>query len=398
MDIDSRTASSTGTIYFLSIIYIFLDYLRPQDVISIIGLLRPSLVTIVLLVLFLIKSGKVWSAGSKQTTLMLLFLLLLIIYIPFARNGRAALNTAFMIFGYMPFILAIIISVDTLNRLKMLMHILILIMIYQAIYAILHGGMGSGNCFSDENDLCLYINIWLPFCYFLMLDEKRMKRKLLYGLGLVVGLLAIVVSSSRGGFVGLICMGFVAWLFSNRKVLSIVLIVIFAGIVYFAGGQKYMTEMGTINNKEDSTRVERLLSWEAAWNMFLDKPWGVGGNNFQVWFSEYQPAEIKRGMWGRVAHSLWFTLIPETGVAGVILYLMLLLYNIKDIIFLLRIKKGVNHDRAYLKALGAAYIASFVGFFASASFLSALYYPHYWYACAMIIASKRLAVDNTEQT
>ena len=40
-------------------------------------------------------------------------------------------------------------------------------------------------------------------------------------------------------------------------------------------------------------------------------------------FPEYQGERFKKGMWGRVAHSLWFTLLPETGVLGVVIFLAL---------------------------------------------------------------------------
>ena len=43
--------------------------------------------------------------------------------------------------------------------------------------------------------------------------------------------------------------------------------------------------------------------------------------------------------------------------------------------------------------LGMAFISSLAGFFASASFLSVLYYPHYFYVTALIITAKKLISD-----
>ena len=127
--------------------------------------------------------------------------------------------------------------------------------------------------------------------------------------------------------------------------------------------------------------------------MFLDNPFGVGGNNFQARFPEYQSPEFKKGMWGRVAHSLWFTLIPELGLAGIFIYMSLLYYNLKDIFFLkgISIKTDDNPDLRYLHSLSLAFIASIAGFFASATFLSVLYYPHYWYFTGILVATIKIA-------
>ncbi|MFZ2799444.1 MAG: hypothetical protein WAZ30_04425, partial [Syntrophorhabdus sp.] len=84
---------------------------------------------------------------------------------------------------------------------------------------------------------------------------------------------------------------------------------------------------------------------------------------------------------------LWFTLIPETGILGIIIYFMLLYYNIKDIFEVKRMNSlRDSPESRYLYNMSIAMLASLAGFFASATFLSVLYYTHYWYMTAIIIA------------
>jgi len=252
-------SASRGVLFFFALVYIIFDYARPQAIIPI-GFLRPSLVTVLILTVLLLKDGNIWQAGSRQTTLIVLFNILIAAYIPFARNNMAAFQTSWVMLAYVPFILAVIVSVDTVNRLKRLINWLILIMIYQAVYAILHGGVGAGNYFQDENDLSLYVNMWLPFCYFLLLRERNIWMKVLYVTGMGAGVLAIVISFSRGGFIGLVCMGMVVWWFSSKKIVSCLIICLCAFLVYAVGGTKYADEMSTITNLEESTARERILS------------------------------------------------------------------------------------------------------------------------------------------
>jgi len=272
-----------------------------------------------------------------------------------------------------------------------MINIWIWMMIYIALFSIANLGRGSGGYFADENDLSLFLNLMLPFCYFLLISEKGGKKKFLYGAALIIGLIAEVKSFSRGGFVGLTIICFVIWWFSPKKMLSAMLILLMIVFVFIIGGETYMKEMETISNITESTAQARFEMWKAAWKMFLDNPFGVGGNNFPIRFEEYQSGWFQRGMWGMVAHSLWFTLIPELGIPGIIVYFLLLYYNLKDLWFLKRIDPGDNPVLEYIHYLTLSFIAGFAGFFSSGTFLSVLYYPYYWYFTAFIIATMKVA-------
>ena len=376
--------------WFLFIVaYLVIDYGRPQDVLPI-GALKPGMIVIAVLSAFLVFSGKLRDAKSKQTRLLLLFIVLLGVFIPFAENNYFAYRATETMVLFMPFILSTIICVNSIEYLKKLIFVLVLIMIYVSGYSLTHGGKGSGNYFQDENDLSLYINMYLPFCFFLFTAEKDKVKKIMCGIGLVVGIAAIIVSFSRGGLVGLICTAIIAWLYSPKKLTSLALICVFGLAIYFYAGDAYWNRMATAKNTDEGTAAERIESWKSGWNMFLDNPLGVGGNNFPVRFGEYQTNFFNKVMWGRQAHSLWFTLLPELGIIGVLIYGSLLYCNIADINFMRKLKDS-NLDLKYIHALSAAFLASIVGFCASGTFLSVLYYPHYWYLTAIIVASANVA-------
>lgn len=385
--------------FFFTVLFIILDYTRIYQELHL-GLLRPLMIVILVLVYFIFSSGEYPRAKSKQTTYMWLFIFLLACYIPFARNNHVAYITAKAQLLYMPFILSVIICIDSIERLKKFMIICICIEIYIAIYAFTHAGYGPGNYFEDENDLALYLNMWLPFCYFLFLAHKSLIKKIVCLTGLIIGILSIIVSFSRGGFLGLIAIGAVVWFFSTRKIITLFVIIILAGLMFLFAGEKYWAEISTSTNTEEGTGKERIESWKSGWRMFLDNPLGVGGNNFIVRFHEYQTNYFKRGMWGRAAHSLWFTLIPELGIFGIYIYFSLLYYNLKDIFMLMKINfdDADDEDKKYLNYLGRAFIASFTGYFVAGTFISVLYYAHYWYLTSIIIAtikiSKKIRTDN----
>ena len=376
------------------ILYFIIDYIRPQDILPI-GFLRPGLITTLILTGYVLKNWDfvAQKLNVNQVKFTCAFILLLSAYIPFAHNNHLAYATTKQMLLYLPLILSLPVCINSIERLRSMMLCLACIMIYVSFFSLIHAGMGSGNYFSDENDLSLYINTWLPFCYYLLLTEKGLVRRLIFLSAIIVGLCANIASFSRGGFIGLLCVGLIIWLFSPRKMLALFLICVFGFIFYAFTDQGYWKEMSTTTQTDEGTARERIESWKSAWYMFLDNPLGVGGNNFQVRFPEYQTSYFKRGMWGRVAHSLWFTLLPELGIIGVLIYVLLLGSNIRDLLFLRSLKTYSNFYTGYLNSWSLACIASFGGYFASGTFLSVLYYPHYWYLTGLIVAVKRLSAE-----
>jgi hypothetical protein len=373
--------------FFFTILYLVVDYGRPQDIFSL-GFLKPGMFVILSLSGFLLTSGMLkYTYNSKQIRTIFLFILLLSVYILFARNNYLAFTTTRDMLCYMPFILSVIACVNSIERLKKLIAILIYLMIFISIYCILHNGQGPGHYFTDENDVALYINMWIPFCYFLFFHEKEKLKKLIYGIGLVVGIISVVVTFSRGGFVGLISVGIIAWLFSSKKLVSLVVVALLVFLVYAYAGDAYWSRISTTTDVDEGTAKQRIEVWKSGWAMFLDNPLGVGGNNFPIKFPDYQTGYFKKNMWGLWAHSLWITLISELGIPGILLYSLLLYYNFKDIIFLKRLFIKENYDCQYLNILSRAAIASIAGYFVSGTFITVLYYPHYWYLTGIIVAS-----------
>jgi putative inorganic carbon (hco3(-)) transporter len=374
--------------FFFTMLYLVLDFARPQDFFPALGSVKPAMIVAIILIWYLLSNFNHIKINARQIKMMWIFIALLAIFIPIAVNNFLAYTTVKIMVLYMPFILSVIICVNSMRILKILLFVFISLMVYISIYGYLHKGLGSGSYFNDENDLALYVNMWLPFCYYMFFCEKIWWKKVIYACGMIMGVTTVVVGNSRGGFVGLIVTAVFLWFFSSHKISSFLIIFAFGLSLYSFSSPEYLQEMSTVTDTKESTASERIKSWQSAWDMFLDNPLGVGGNNFQVRFPEYQTNRFQRVMWGRAAHSLWFTLIPETGVFGILIYLMILKYNIEDIIYIRQTtKNNKDPDAKYLFNMSLAMIASLAGFFASATFLSVLYYAHYWYMTALIIVT-----------
>ncbi|MCI0563284.1 MAG: O-antigen ligase family protein [Nitrososphaera sp.] len=386
-------STSTSFGFVMVVLFLVFEYGRPQDKLGIIGALHPNWIITSLMVISWFKSRGLHMAASPQTSHMLLLLLLLALHVPFAVNNFKAfwLTESFLLF--FPFVISCILFIDTFHRLRVFMKCWIFLMLYIALNGILGLGVAGSSFLSDENDFSLLMNMMLPFSFCFFIYESQMKAKSLYLIASLLCVASTVVSASRGGFVGLVAVLFVIWLASPRKVLSLVLVGALASAIYTVADESYWKDVESISDPKESTAKQRLDSWQAGWDMFKDNPLGVGPANFAVRFPEYQPASFQRGMWGREAHSLWLTLLPELGIPGALLYLSLLRANVRDLRYLRNLSTASDtHRFAYFLSL--AFMASLVGYFASGTFLSVLYYPHYWYLTAMIVVTRKI-IDST---
>ncbi len=391
-----RESNSTSFGFVLVIIYLVLEYGRPQDQFSAIGALKPGAILILLMLVAWLKHGNFRTVASPQTTCIMLMLFLMALHVPFATNNFWAYKQTEGFLLLLPFCISVVLFIDRFDRLRAFMKWWNVLAAYIAVNGILGRGVAGSSFLEDENDFSLLANVMLPYALCLFYYERKMTMKLIYLTTALLCVVSIVMSSSRGGLVGLLAVFAVIWLASPRKILSLLLVGVLALGVYTAADQKYWDRMSTIETTNEGTAKVRLDSWQAGWEMFKDHPLGVGPGNFPIRFPEYQSDSFTRDMWGRQAHSLWFTLLPELGIPGLLLYLALLRFNLRDLWYLRRLSTETDNDRfAYF--LSVAFTASLAGYFASGSFLSVLYYPHYWYLTAMIVATRKV-VDNADSS
>lgn len=384
MDIPEKRIEKNKLLYFVLVSYLIVDLVRIQDLMPV-AFLRPGIIALLLVGLAVM--SRIHSIQiNKPLALMLSFTALLWFLVLFANNGRYALNTAVTFSSIMLVCVCINAYIRTRQDLLKLYKTLFVMAVYVGLYSLLHGGKGSGGYLADENDVALLMNVIIPIGIYLW-HTKAGTHKWLYLFGVLILITAAAASMSRGGFVGLVCMSALLIMRSRRKLVLLVgisIALLTTAIIvdtYFPSKSdkkvRYLDTVSTSIDVEDSTAKERLWTWVAAYEMFKDNPFGVGGNNFQVRFQEYQPEYFRRGMWGRVAHSVWFTCLAELGMVGIMIFIILLKHNITAC---RRIEKSDSEFSHVIMPL----TYSLVAFMATGTFISVLYYPYIWYLSAFI--------------
>lgn len=391
--------------FYLLLILLFFEYVRPQSYLPTLSMIRPALFVYVLLFISLLFRGKALRIQNTQTKYYFGLVLLMTIHIPIAVNNYWAFEIWKTTCLYFILYLGIVNFVDSLEKLKKLINFGIISIVFCAVIGISKGGRipySYASFLGDENDFALVMNMFIPFAYFMFLETTSKWKKALY-LGAISSFVAAnIISLSRGGFVGLVAAALYCWLRSPKKILTSIILVLGICILSFTAPSQYWEEVRTIKeeNIREGTGSVRWYAWKCGWKMFLDNPIiGVGQGNFPWNFEKYEPPEGFGGRLhgGMVAHSIYFTLIPELGIIGTFLFFGILWRSYKDISDKIRqiqrrtetMQQKNNTLCYYILAIQGALFAYLV----SGVFLSTLYYPHFWLMIAFIVSAANTTIS-----
>lgn len=115
-------------------------------------------------------------------------------------------------------------------------------------------------------------------------------------------------------------------------------------------------------------------------------------------------------MWGRVAHSLYFTLIPEMGIVGILLFSGILWGNYRDYCLIRSLEKKKDNllDSALVTDddtkrisqairtcyfFSLAYNGAMIAFLITGIFLSVLWYNYFWTLTSFYVATGNFAQE-----
>ena len=272
------------------------------------------------------------------------------------------------------------------------------------IWAVLTGGQymvrGPMDSFMEGNtNLGLALNMVLPFFFFLRREETRTWLRHLLLAMFCFSIIAILVTYSRGAFLGLVVV--LALLFLKGQSKFLVLPLLVAGIFLAPSvlPEKWIERMETIRTYEgDASSVGRLRAWLVAYRLGLDYP--VLGGGFDPFSPEiyyrYLPdrllvtADIGTG-----AHSIYFQVLAEHGFPGLALYLGLILSILLSLRRMVRMSRG-DPSMRWIYNFAQMLEVSIFGYLASGIFLSMSYFDFFYHLVAIVIIVKKLFLVQEE--
>lgn len=261
----------------------------------------------------------------------------------------------------------------------------------EAVKFILSGGghniVGRAGIIADRNDLAVAINMCIPLIVYLaQVTRHRMVRLGLWGL-LVLNIISIVGTGSRGGFIGLAILAIAFWLKSRHKVILAVLALAMLPVLYQSAPEDWRERQSTITtaSEEDSSFIGRLWAWKISTLLALDNPLTGGGfravldpviwNYYAPYTPEFSPIKtppIPQWEGSKAAHNIYFQVLGDHGFTGLIIFLtflaLALLTNLRNA------SLGRRHKIIWYQQLANALTLSMIGYGITGANVSLAYF------------------------
>ena len=225
--------------------------------------------------------------------------------------------------------------------------------------------------------------------------EKKMGLRLLALWALIVCLLSIIFTFSRGGFLALVVVLSLMLLRQSldpkRLLLGIALILVVWQFLPANYTDRLSTTLNLFSGDENEARDEvsfrgRTSEVMVAWLIFTDHPfWGVGLNNYKNFYQEYaQPLGWDNRREERSAHSLYLEVAAETGLLGLTAWGLIVLSALKGAS---RAQKTfLRHGRYDEASMSWALAVGLVGYLVASIFLHGAYSRYFWLLVGVLLA------------
>jgi O-antigen ligase len=343
------------------------------------------------------------TARPPEVTLVLLFCLIAALTIPLAINRMTAWREFSGTFiRCIVMFIVIINAVRTKARLKGLLFVALASGLWLSVEAINDfrlglatvdgyraGGRGSG-IFGNTNDMALHVVTLVPIAIALMFGARGLTRKLFHGACAGVMVAAIVLSYSRGAFLGLIViLIFMAMRLGVRHRVGITLAMLGVAVaaLLFAPGNYggrllsiFIPSLDT-GGSADHRRGELFRSLYIA----LRHPLlGIGMGNYQSEMS-YK---------GLVTHNSYTQVASEMGVAALVCYTLFIVKPLRKLGQIARETFATRGSTDYYY-LTVGLQASLLGYMVSTFFLSVAYVWYIYYLVGFAVCLRRLYESET---
>ncbi|MCD6579460.1 O-antigen ligase family protein, partial [bacterium] len=259
---------------------------------------------------------------------------------------------------------------------------------------------------SDPNIYARYVVIWIIFTLSYFLYTKNKKQRIFLFLILVSELLALLFSYSRGGWIAFILsIFFFLFLYcrycSSGKYLRIVSVlaglILIVSIIFVAFPEIKNNVLFRLNPnvlflKEGTGRGELL---RVSLKMFSDNPiLGIGLFGFSESMRNTYPNMVLAVFHSTLPQSHFFSsVLAETGLIGLTIYLFIIFFFFKNVIFVLKNTKNYFYKLNAI-ALGCSFFAILIASQGEGRFYQE---PFLWVIMGLVISLRTMVKKETRK-
>lgn len=238
--------------------------------------------------------------------------------------------------------------------------------------------------FDNSNDLALHLVTIIPITFALGIEKPGMIRKLVYFPITLLMVAAVIITFSRGGFIGLIAMVLVLARKLSRRNKTAALATVVLGVIFFlaVAPASYSGRLATIfDSASDITgsSSQRTQVLKRSILVALRYPlFGVGIGNFH--HKSFQELGT---------HNAYTQVAAETGIAAMVCYIIFLVHPLRKLRMMER-EMFERNETSHYYYLAIGLQASLVGYMVASFFAAVAYQWYVYYLVGYAIALRRI--------
>ncbi len=223
-----------------------------------------------------------------------------------------------------------------------------------------------GGTLGHPNRLAMFLELLLPLCFAAFLVDKRPRWRMAAIVIFAVGLAAMIMTGSRGGWIATLGgMGLLFYFLIKRdhmklvSVLKLVFLLFFILVIVFTIFSGQIIER--ITGEDHGSALSRIPMFQIAIEIIKDHPFGgLGINNYQEIMREYNNTYLGRlfSTIPRPVHNMYLLITGETGFLGFAMFLWMLVALIR---ILLQITRSAD---PYYSIISIALLSGLAGYLA----------------------------------
>jgi putative inorganic carbon (hco3(-)) transporter len=379
---DPQQRSQFG--YWTMVVFSFLYYLRPGDIIPGLANLHLAKITAFIAVLALLMGASRSKKLSLENKIIFAMFGWMVLTIPFAWWRGGSFSVVFFEFSRVLIVsLTLTLTVTRMVELRRLILMQALGVALMTIAAVILNNRMQGRLagvgdalLSNPNDLAMNIALNWPLCLVFLLTGRGIAKKMFWAVAILVMIYALIATYSRSGFMALIvAILFCLWHFGIRGrrayLLALAAFCLIGSVVVAPGN--YLKRLETLVGKFQEGDYDRG-SAEARKELLIKSLavtathplFGVGPGNFQSYTRSWL-----------VTHNTYTQLSSECGIPALILFLVLLRRAFLNLRYLRKLPPIPENEELHHYA--NALTASLAGYLLGAFFSSSAYelFPYY---------------------
>lgn len=378
--------------------YLFIEYVRPQQVWESIDILPYGLAAVAGTMIAMFIEGKLPNVRTAAGIALVVYSGILVI------SSFAALNPAQSFAGwqlYFSWVLIFLMITNIITTEKRFFIFMLAFLLYSFKMS-QHGfrtWLGNGFGFSDWGatggpgwfhnsgefgiQMCIFLPLSVEFILALRSNWNRWTRLFFYAMP-ATAVASMVASSSRGALVGgaAVALWWVAR--SKHRVRSLAVIAVLGALTWAVVPPEQKARFSAAG--DDDTSISRITRWKAGIEMANDRPaFGIGYNN---WSTHYGP----------LSHNIFIEAWSELGYAGLLGFLGMIGATFAVNARTRRILSRVPTQTPLLKHMAYGLDGALIGYLTSGFFVTVLYYPFFWINLAMTVSLHIAALNARKQS